>query len=70
VTAPKATLAVDRSSCRGTGLCQALAPHLFRLVPGGEAEALRAELTEDDDIADADAVMSGCPTESVILTLR
>ncbi|MFE2752549.1 ferredoxin [Actinosynnema sp. NPDC059335] len=66
---PRATLSVDQETCRGTGLCQALAPRLFRLDPYGEAEVLRAELTEEEDVTQADAVMSTCPTESVILKL-
>lgn len=66
---PKATLEIDQERCLGTGFCQALAPRLFRLDSYGEAEVLRAELTDEDDIAEADAVVSGCPTESVILKL-
>ncbi|MFE2556366.1 ferredoxin [Streptomyces sp. NPDC055103] len=62
------TLSVDRRECGGSGLCAAVAPALFRLDDEGFAEVLKTGLSDPDEIAEAEGVISCCPMEAIGLT--
>ncbi|WP_282697080.1 ferredoxin [Streptomyces sp. CC208A] len=62
------TLSVDRRECGGSGLCAAVAPDLFRLGDEGSAVVLKTELSDADEIAEAEGVISCCPMEAISLT--
>lgn len=57
---------VDRAKCTGLGLCESLAPEIFEVDDAGDLILLREELDEDQR-ADAEAAISGCPTAALEL---
>lgn len=65
----KAILTVDHTVCRGSGLCQAMSPELFRLDDDGYGVAVQSELQDADDIEIASSVIECCPTEAIGLTV-
>jgi ferredoxin len=65
----RASLTVDKSECRGAGLCCALAPDLFDFDDDAQGVPVRTELSTAADIEMAEAVQSGCPTQAVRVTL-
>ncbi|WP_367136874.1 ferredoxin [Saccharothrix sp. HUAS TT1] len=65
----RARLEVDQATCRGSGLCYAMAPDLFGSDPSGRGVVAEPELEDADDIAMAQDVIDCCPTEAVRLTV-
>ncbi|MGW1713627.1 ferredoxin [Streptomyces sp. NPDC002156] len=61
----RATVRIDQRLCRGTGLCQAMAPELFRLTGAGHAVAVEAELRDDEALRIARSVEECCPMGAV-----
>ena len=65
----RATVHVDAGVCRGTGLCAAMRPELFRLTDAGHATALQAELHDGDQVEAALEVAECCPVEAIVLAV-
>ncbi|MFY1681797.1 ferredoxin [Micromonospora sp. WMMD730] len=63
------TVRVDPRLCRGTGLCQAMSPALFRLTMIGHAEAVEARLTSPEALETARSVADCCPMGAIELTV-
>ncbi|QXE33321.1 ferredoxin [Streptomyces sp. GMY02] len=61
----RTTLRVDRRECAGSGLCAAVAPELFRMTDGGFPSVLKSELSDADEMAEAEGVIACCPTEAI-----
>ncbi|GHA00498.1 ferredoxin [Streptomyces echinoruber] len=61
----RAVVRVDARLCRGTGLCQAMSPALFRLTRAGYAIPVDGELYDDDTVRLARSVADCCPMGAV-----
>jgi ferredoxin len=61
----KAILRVDGRLCRGTGLCEAMSPQLFKLGDARQAAVLQPELSDAEQITMARTVAECCPTEAI-----
>ncbi|QIS04419.1 ferredoxin [Nocardia brasiliensis] len=60
-------IVADRSRCAGHGMCEAVAPNLFRVGADGVVESLGAEPDEPD--ADlVHLVVDSCPVEALRIT--
>ena len=57
---------VDRAKCTGLGICESLAPEVFEVDDSGELVLLTEALSEDQ-LADVEAAVTGCPTEALRL---
>lgn len=61
----RATVRIDRGLCRGTGLCQAMSPALFRLTGAGHAVAVEAELRDGAALQTARSIEECCPMGAI-----
>ncbi|MGW0331537.1 ferredoxin [Streptomyces sp. NPDC003011] len=59
------TVRIDPQLCRGTGLCQAMSPALFRLTGAGHAVPVDSELPDEDAAQLARSVAECCPMGAV-----
>ena len=64
MTDEKWRIAVDRNACRGTGMCEALAPKHFKLL-NGTSHTIEGEVDPDDDLIEA---AESCPLEAIRVT--
>ncbi|POX63170.1 cytochrome [Streptomyces sp. Ru62] len=64
-TGPRGTVRIDQQLCRGTGLCQAMSPALFRLTGAGHAVPVEGELRDDSAVELARSVAECCPMGAV-----
>ncbi|MEV5432630.1 ferredoxin [Streptomyces sp. NPDC052701] len=64
-TGVRATVRIDPRLCRGTGLCQAMSPALFRLTGAGHAVPVDGELRDEDTADLARSVADCCPMGAV-----
>jgi ferredoxin len=64
-TAVQATVRIDPRLCRGTGLCQAMSPALFRLTGAGHAVPVGGELHDEETVDLARSVADCCPMGAV-----
>ncbi|MFF3907761.1 cytochrome P450 [Streptomyces sp. NPDC001848] len=64
-TEARATVRVDPRLCRGTGLCRATSPALFRLTGAGHAVPVESELHDDGSVRLARSVADCCPMGAV-----
>jgi ferredoxin len=61
----KATISIDPSVCRSTGLCQAMDAELFEVTGNSRAVARRPVLTDPDRVDLAEAIAECCPTGAI-----
>ncbi|MEV6558656.1 ferredoxin [Nocardia sp. NPDC051756] len=54
----------DRTRCEGHGMCEALAPNLFRVGDDGIVEPI-ADAIEDDDHDLIQLAIDSCPVEAL-----
>lgn len=57
---------VDKDTCIGCGLCEAVCPKVFRMNDEGVAEAIEANL-DDSVIEEAKEAQTQCPVEAITI---
>ncbi|WP_433575025.1 ferredoxin [Nocardia brasiliensis] len=61
-------IVADRARCEGHGMCEALAPNLFRVGDDGIVEPL-ADAAAESDLDLVQLVVDSCPVEALRRTL-
>lgn len=61
----RATVLVDRALCRGSGLCEAMAPETFRVTDEGSSVVLRPRVADDGHRELAEEVAECCPAGAI-----
>jgi ferredoxin len=59
-------IAVDRTKCTGLGICESLAPKYFEVNEKGDLVLLE-EIGAEQDLAELEEAVAGCPTEALFL---
>jgi ferredoxin len=57
---------LDRTKCTGLGICESIAPEVFEVNDDGDLVLLTDEIT-DDQRADVEQAIEGCPTAALRL---
>lgn len=58
---------LDRTKCTGLGICESIAPDVFEVNDDGDLVLLTEEVT-DDQLAEVEQAVEGCPTAALRLT--
>ena len=59
-------IVVDRDLCTGQGMCESIAPDVFRVTEDGQAEILFA-VVPDGRLSEAELAVTCCPNEALKL---
>lgn len=59
-------IVVDNSKCTGLGICESFSPDHFEVNDDGDLVLLRDDVS-DDELADVQKAIEGCPTEALRL---
>lgn len=52
---------VDHGKCTGLGICESLAPEHFEVNDDGDLEVLKDDV-DDNEVAEVEEAIAGCPT--------
>ena len=58
-------IAVNRATCAGIGLCEAIDPERFEVQADGKTHVLKGDLEDDEALEVARDAVARCPTQSL-----
>ena len=59
-------IVVDRELCTGQGMCESIAPDLFRVTEDGQSE-VQVAVVPDGRLSEAELAVTCCPNEALKL---
>ena len=58
-------IVVNRATCAGLGLCEAIDPERFEVQADGKTHVLKGDLEDDEALEVAREAVSRCPSQSL-----
>jgi ferredoxin len=58
-------IVVNRSTCAGIGICEAIDPERFEVQADGKTHVLKGDLEDDEAVEVARDAVARCPTQSL-----
>jgi ferredoxin len=58
-------IVVNRATCAGIGICEAIDPERFEVQADGKTHALKDDLEDDEALEVARDAVARCPTQSL-----